>query len=361
MNRDILYNKVIKDDMQEVFNRVTFVKQLYHTTILITGATGMLASYLTYFLIWLNENKEADIHIIASVRNETKCKKIFGRYAEQPYFETVMDDICAPLEKIKCVDYIVHAASLASPQYYGPNPVEVAAPNVIGTYYLLQLAKIKDIKGFLYFSSGDIYGKMPAGTGSFTESQMGTLDPLNPHSCYGESKRMGETWCESFAREYHIPTRIVRIAHTYSPFMDVEKDPRVFASFMKCLIEKRDIIMLSDGSAKRPFCYITDAVVAFLLILLKGADGNAYNLCNMNGLYSIRELADILVNLSDDKSLKVVKRKRDKNDSYMENKANHDNLPDSTKLMELGWNPSVSVSDGFNRVYHFLLSMGRDR
>lgn len=267
MKQNILDSQVIQRDMENIFQRDIPVNQLFGRTVLITGATGMLASYLVYYLIWLNEVKTAGIRIIACVRSPQKCRRVFGSYVDASYFTMLTDDIYQPLRVDGAVDYIIHAASLASPQYYGPNPVEVSAPNVLGTYYLLQLARNKSVKGFLYFSTGDVYGKMPTDAGHFMETQLGIMDPLEAHSCYGESKKMGENWCVSFAREYGVPTRMVRISHTYGPTMDVEHDPRVFSSFMKCLLEKRDIVMLSDGTAKRPFCYAADAVAAFLLIL----------------------------------------------------------------------------------------------
>lgn len=184
------------------------------------------------------------------------------------------------------------------------------------------------------------------------------MDVLDEHSCYGESKRMGENWCASFAREYYVPTRSVRITHTYAPTMDVDHDQRVFASFMKCLMNQQDIVMLSDGSAKRPFCYIADAVAAFLLILLKGENGQAYNMSNEHEFLSIGELADTLVTLDSKKHLKVVRKQRPKDDVYMENKANCGICPSSAKLRSLGWTGEYDVRHGFSQVLRYLKENG---
>lgn len=353
MKHDILHNSIINQDMLDISQRNIPMEQLNGKTILITGATGMLASYLIYYLIWLNENKSTNIKIVALVRNREKCRRCFGKYANKDYFIIRTDDICKPFLINGRVDYIIHAASLASPQYYGPSPVEVSAPNVLGTYYLLQMAREKCVRGFLYFSTGDVYGKMPDNSGYFQETQFGILDPLDPHSCYGESKRMGENWCISFAREYGVPTRMVRIFHTYGPTMNVEHDPRVFASFVKCMLDKQDIIMLSDGKAKRPFCYLADAVAAFLLILLKGEDGQAYNMSNEQAFISIGELADVLVSLEPELHLKVVRKTRSKDDVYMENTSNRENCPSSEKLRKLGWSCKYDVRHGFLRVIRY--------
>ncbi|WP_288312823.1 NAD-dependent epimerase/dehydratase family protein [uncultured Selenomonas sp.] len=351
--KDFLTNPVIQEDMENIFAREVPVRELFGRTVLVSGATGMLASYLVYYLIWLNERQAADIRIIALVRNREKAERRFGRYLSLPYFSVRTDDICKPLMIEESVDYIVHAASLASPQFYGSNPVEVAAPNTLGTYYMLELAKRKSVRGFLYFSTGDIYGKMLGGRTVFDEEQMGIMNPLDEHSCYGESKRMGETWCASFAREYGVPTRVARIAHTYAPTMDIENDPRVFSAFMKCLLHGKDIVMLSDGTAKRPFCYITDAIAAFLLILLKGKDGEAYNVANTEQFISIGELADIISTLDSGEHVKVVHQSRRNCDAYMENRSNHQNCPLTNKLKALGWECQYDVKSGFQRVLRY--------
>lgn len=350
----MLEDNIIIQDMKNIYSRDLPYSQLRGKKVFVTGATGMLASYLVYFLIWLNEYEQYDINIVALVRSKEKCRNCFGEYVDKPYFHICIDDICKPMHIKDGIDYIIHAASLASPQYYGLFPVEVAAPNVLGTYNLLQLAKEKKVSGFLYFSSGDVYGAMPQGIGAFGEETLGTMDPLAEHSCYGESKRMGETWCASFAREYDVPVKIARIGHTYSPTMDVANDPRVFAAFMKCILAGNDIVMHSDGSAMRPFCYVADAVAAFFLILLKGENGEAYNVCNDQQFISVAELAKVLVSLEPGKNLQVVCQKRKLDDNYMENFINKANCPSADKLRKLGWKCDYDVYEGFKRVLEHL-------
>lgn len=350
MNR----SNIIWEDMEDIYARNVEWKTLYKKNILVTGATGMLASYVVYFLIWLNETQKANINIIALARDRQKCRARFGQYLERDYFKLCFDNILEPLRIDEDIDYIIHAASLASPQYYGPNPVDVAAPNVIGIYNLLELARRKKVKGFLYFSSGDVYGKMPDGIGEFSEQKMGTTDPLEPHSCYSESKRMGETLCAAYYRQYGVPTTIARIGHTYGPTMDIANDPRVFASFMKNVCEGKDIVLRSDGTTKRSFCYIADAVAAYFLILLRGESGNAYNVCNTEQFISMNELAEVLVNIRKDVNLHVVHECMVTDGKYVENKDNIANCPSSAKLKKLGWKCHFSVDDGFSRVYRFL-------
>lgn len=350
---EILENPIILSDMEDIYSRHIDFKKIQNKTILVTGAYGMLASYLVFFFIYLNEFQDFNIHIVAQVRNEEKARKIFGIYGSKSYFHIYTKSLLEPWEDAEKADYIFHAASLANPQCYTTCPVEVAEPNAIGTYYLLNYAIKQKVQGILLFSSGDVYGKI-SGVENISEKDYGIMDPLDIHSCYGESKRMLETWGSLFAYEYNVPVTIARIAHTYGPTMDINHDPRVFASFMKAAIQKEDIVMYSDGTTKRPFCYIADAVAAFLTIILKGKAGEAYNLVNSKEFLSIRDLATLISSLPESHPLKVIMAKRDSNDGYLENKNNAANKPIERKLKELGWECHYTAKSGFKRVYDYL-------
>lgn len=344
---------IIYEDMENIYNRNINWLKLKEKTVLITGAYGMLASYIVFFLVWLNEVHKMSIHIIAVGRNEEKAQKCFSDFWKKPYFDFRTDNIAEPIRNMPQVDYIIHAASLASPHFYSVCPIEVAEPNAVGTYQLLKFAVETRCKGFLLFSSGDIYGRTE-NISEITETTVGKLDPLAVHSCYSESKRMAETWCQSYYREKGVPVKIARIGHTYGPTMDIQNDPRVFAAFMKAAVEGKDIIMYSDGKAKRPFCYIADAVAAFMLLLLHGESGEAYNVCNTEQFMSIKEVAEIVANLQPELNLKIVIKKREKSDGYVENNDNRENKPIEKKLKAIGWGCHYNAKEGFGRTLKFL-------
>jgi nucleoside-diphosphate-sugar epimerase len=167
---------------------------------------------------------------------------------------------------------------------------------------------------------------------------------------------MAETMCFSFYKEYEVPIKIARIAHTYSPTMNIDSDPRVFSSFVKNIIEKKNIVMYSDGKSKRCFTYITDAVAAYFKILLEGKSGEAYNVCNTEEFYSIRELAEMLVGLYPEYHLDVEYKQRSSSESYTENNLQSVKsfITDNGKLKGLGFDFKVTVKDGFKRVISFL-------
>ena len=348
-------NNIIKKDLEEIFSKNIDWKLFDNAAVLITGAYGMLASYLTLMLIYLREEKEIRVNIIALVRSKEKFKRKFQEYADKEYIEIYETNLLEPVYIDEKIDYIVHAASLANPNYYATSPIDVLTPNIIGNYHLLNLATQKNVKAYLLFSTGDVYGSVD-GVKTITEDTIGKMDPLDLHSCYGESKRMAETMCLSFYVQNKVPVKIARIAHTYAPTMDIENDPRVFASFVADIINNRDIVMLSDGCAKRPFCYITDAIYAFIKILLDGKSGEAYNVCNQKEFMSIFDLANRLVSIYPERKLKVVRKQRNKADNYLENTTikNLEISISNEKLKDLGWNESVSVDDGFKRVIDYI-------
>ncbi len=347
-----MINKVLREDMENIFNRRYEWNKFDGKKVFISGSYGMLASYIVYFLMYLNIEKHVSVQVIAQGRNIDKAKKRFSQYWEHPDFKFINADILEVNKKLPHMDYIVHAAGLANPRYYNTNPVEVIEPNAIGTYQLLKFALQHKAECFLFFSSGDIYGRVD-GNEDITEDTLGYMDPLETHSCYGESKRLGETLCSAFYKEYGVRTVIARIGHTYGPTMDVENDPRVFAGFIKNALKNEDIVLYSDGSARRPFCYIADATAAFLLLLLKGNGGAAYNVTNTNQFLSIKELAEIIAEIPREK-LKVTFAQRNAADTYLNNSLNQDNKPVEYKLMELGWEHLFEAKQGFERVYRSL-------
>lgn len=344
---------VILKDCEEIFQRNIPWEKLYGKTVLITGAYGMLASYMTDMLIYLNEYHGAGIKIIALVRSENKCRECFGEYTEKPYFKINTSSLDLPIDIDDKIDFIVHAASLASPQHYSLRPIDVITPNAVGTYNLLNLAYRNRAEGFLLFSTGSVYGKVNEAD-FISEEMCGLVDPLNIHSCYNESKRVAETYCKAFFVQRHISTMIVRIWHTYSPTMDYKNDPRVFSSFVNDIVNHRDIVMKSDGLAKRSFCYITDALAGFFLVLLMGVPGEAYNVCNENEFYSILEFAKIMTNIRPEYRLSVIRKQRDINDAYLENTSANFIPPSSKKLRNLGWETKISLREGFTRVLDYI-------
>lgn len=347
-------NQVIWKDMEEIERRGGDWNWLQDKTMLVSGSYGMLASYVVFFLIYLNEaHPDMRVGIVAQGRNEKRMRERFGEYMDRPYFHPFFEDICSPLEYDGPIDYIVHAASLASPQNYSVNPVGTLLPNSVGTYQLLELARRKNVQGFLFFSSGDVYGAVPPSVPQVTEETLGLVDPMALRSCYGESKRIGETMCKAWHHQYGVPAVSIRICHTYGPTCDLSRDERVFAEFTRNLIHGEDIVMKSDGLATRMFCYLSDAAAAFFRVLRDGKRGEAYNMGNSQCMITIRELAERLARAFPEKNIHVRIEKRSESSTYMESPVKNPQIINTDKLMALGWTPTVGIEEGFRRMVEY--------
>lgn len=339
-------NAIIATDLDDIIQANLPWEKLNGKTILITGANGLLPSYLTKSLLhratqFPNEN----ISIIGLVRNIHKAKKVFSDFIDYPFFKLIDNSILSPLKLDEKIDFIIHAASQASPKYYGIDPVGTATPNTIGTYNLLSLAVEKKAEKFLFFSTSEVYGVFDEKS-EITENDLGKVDPTNLRSCYAESKRMGENFCVLFSHQYGLNVSMVRPFHTYGPGLAFD-DGRVFADFVANIVKRENIVMNSDGSAVRSFCYIKDATIGFLTVLLNGEDKHAYNIANPNGEVSIKELANILVGLFPERNLQAIFA-TSSNSNYIPS-AFKKLTPSIDKVKALGWSPSTTIADGFKK------------
>ncbi|QKJ31492.1 NAD-dependent epimerase/dehydratase family protein [Mucilaginibacter mali] len=343
-------NKIIEGDMAYVYQANLPWENFAGQTVLITGASGFLPAYMVETLLYINRQKpDQNITVLALVRNLEKAKTRFKDHLDDKHLILVHKDVCDEMVFDRKVDYIVHAASQASPKYYGVDPVGTLNANVLGTINLMKLAKKDNVRSFLFFSSGDVYGQVDESRIPMKEDHYAHLDPTNVRSCYGESKRMGETICASWFYQYGVPAKMVRPFHTYGPKMLLD-DGRVFADFVNDILNNRDINLNSDGSAQRAFCYLADATIAFFTVLLKGENGQAYNVGNPYQEYSILQLAHIMTGLYPEKGLKVSSvQKTIEGNNYLKSPINR-GTPDISKLEAFGWKPQISAEDGFRKV-----------
>lgn len=342
-----MFTKIIKQDINDILKNKQINWELYRgSTVLITGSTGMLGQYITLTFLYLQ--KIYNIKLILLVRDVEKCKKLFKSFLNRDVKIMFSNFEYLPTINEESIDYIIHAASLASPVFYETVPVDVIIPNTIGLYKLLKLAREKKTKKFLFMSSSEVYGLVNS-QNNYSENDLGIVDCAEIRNCYAESKRMGENLCVSFTKQYGIDTNCVRIYHTYGPTMNIYKDKRAFCEFTKNVVESKNIEIKGDGKAMRPFLYITDAIVAFFIIIQDGKMGEVYNMSNENNYVSIWSLANTLVELYPQKNLKIEKTIRDSSDSYSEKRDENQVTGSSKKLMKLGWVPKVNIEDGFKR------------
>jgi UDP-glucuronate decarboxylase len=348
-------NQVVEEDLALILSASLDWSVFAGKTVLISGANGFLPAYMVETLLYLNEKSEQEpVKVIALVRNIDRGQGRFSHYNGRSDLQLLAQDVCAPIEVDGPVDFIIHAASQASPKYYGIDPVGTLSANIFGTYNLLELARKKEPKSFLYFSSGEVYGEVSEKNIPTNETAHGYLDPVNIRPCYAESKRMGENMCVSWSHQYNVPTKIVRPFHTYGPGMRLD-DGRVFADFVSNVVTGTNIEMHSDGKAIRAFCYLSDATIGFFKVLLNGENGEAYNVGNNAGEINIRDLAYLLANLFPEKGIEVVLKNDMHKAGYLKSEITR-NCPDINKIVKLGWEPEINLQEGFKRTIESYLT-----
>lgn len=344
-------NPIIQEDIEKIISfKAVDWEAFRDKTVLISGANGMLPSYMVETLLFLNVQQHYNIKVVALVRNMEKARKCFCDYTDDSSLEFIVQDVAKPVHYDGDIHYIIHAASQAAPSYYGVDPVGTFKANTLGTINMLELAKDKHVQGFLYYSTGAVYGNLPGEKILLNEDNPGAVNTLDVRNCYGESKRAGENACVCYHYQYGIPTKIVRIFHTFGPRVNLN-DGRVFSDFCKNILNNEDIVLKSDGSAKRSFCYVADAVQAYFLILLSGEPATAYNVGGDEyHEITIRDLSQMLVALFPEKELKVIFDINENDLTYTKMRTPQKQiLPDLSKINSLGWYLSTTVRDSFKR------------
>lgn len=290
--------KIVTQDLERIYNGLTETErsQFDQSTILLTGGAGFLGFYFCQFFAHYQEQLGIKKVICLDNFQVGRPKwlqdlNVEGKI-ELHKFNVITDNI-AEVPGAEEADYIYHMASIASPIFYRKYPIETLDANIWGLRSLLDFYCKKDIKGLVFYSSSEIYGDPTPENIPTPETYRGNVDCQGPRACYDESKRFGETMCYLFHQKHHMPITIIRPFNNYGPGMRLN-DARVPADFAKAVLENRDIVMFSDGSPTRTFCYISDAITGYLKGLLHAKEGlEAYNIGMDQPEISIRRLAEI--------------------------------------------------------------------
>ncbi len=286
-------NFFINEDIEQIVkNTKNELSQLNNKHILLTGGNGFLGKYFTKTIDTFNCEYKKNIKL-TNIDNFVTSKNNFSQNIKSKNIKFVKADAGKKIYIKGKVDYIIHAAGIASPFYYRAKPLETLDVAVNGLRNILELAKNKKAK-VLFFSSSEIYGDPDVRQIPIKETYRGYVNTMGPRACYDEGKRLGETLCYIFNQKYNLHTNIVRPFNIYGPGMQ-EKDYRVLPNFASLIKRKKSIKIYGSGKQTRTFCYISDALNGFFKILIKGRSGEAYNIGNpkpeisMIGLHKLSE------------------------------------------------------------------------
>jgi len=327
------------EDFTDILNQDLDWQFFSNKTILITGVNGFTPSSLTTFFLQLHDQKNINLKIIGLGRSPCKI--------EHKALKIIVQDICTPINLSEPVDIIIHAASKASPVYFAKHPIETLSPNLLGTINLLKFTEKNKINNFIFLSSGTVYGQFEHDDTLLQEDSNGSIDPFESNACYTLSKKMAENICYSWFKEKNTPIKIARLFHTIGPRMQLN-DGRIHSNLIKNILHNETLAIKSNGKALRSFIDINDVISALLFIILKGSNGEAYNIGNPANEISIKGFAELLKSLSNKEDL-IIDIQNQLDEFATKNQRYNVCI---NKLKTLGWYPKVSLNSSINKVLH---------
>ncbi len=351
-------NRIVKEDMEYIFNSVSDKKEKFrNSNIFITGCCGFLGYYFLHFFNLYK--KELGIKSIVAVDNFQVGRPFWvdeivkDGNIELKEFDIIKGDI-STIARDKENSFVIHMASIASPTFYRKYPIQTIEANIWGLKWLLDDYRDTSLRGFLFFSSSEIYGDPTPENIPTPETYRGNVNTVGPRACYDESKRFGETICYEYAKEYKMPIGLARPFNNYGPGMKLD-DKRVPADFAKAVMNNKDIVILSDGKPSRTFCYIADAIAGYLKILLHG-EFDFFNIGIEKPEISVRELAEIYAETAKElfgyEGKVIYQVSDDKN--YTTDNPNR-RCPIITKAQKtLNYAPKIYVREGVKRFLEYL-------
>ena len=337
-------NKIIEEDLLILDrNKKLFLKLFKSKNVLLVGASSFILSYLLIYLVLNIKTINCKLFICIRNKKEFAKKYNFLNFKDENLNIIKFNDI--DKNNIK-FHYIIHSASNSSPKSFQDNPISTYEPNLFWTQKLLEISE-KNNSHFIFFSSGEIYGNFSKNIDPLKIDQTCNSNIFNPNAPYADSKRMAETMCMSWNKERKTKTTIIRLFHTYGPFINLN-DNRIYSYIIKNIIENKSI-NLSNIHNKRCFCYSTDFLKAFLIILDKAKNFEILNVANNNEEYSIKHLSKkleiefkekkLIFNLYNDTEFKKFNIKR----AY----------PNIDRLKKMGWKPKIGVKEGFRKTFEY--------
>ncbi|MGC4017993.1 MAG: NAD-dependent epimerase/dehydratase family protein [Muricomes sp.] len=279
------------EDLDATIKETELFNNFVGKSVFITGATGLICSGLCDLLLRYNEAYDSNIQVYAAGRNEEKVSKRFSKYFNKEYFHYIPYDASVNNQFDFVSDFIIHGASNAYPKAIQQHPIDTMLNNFMGMQELLEYASRVQATNTVFISSSEVYGKKDTAE-PFAEDVYGVIDILNPRSSYPIGKQAAETLCACYSYEKNLPVSIIRPGHIYGPTA-TQLDNRVSSMFAYDVVEGKDLILKSDGSQIRSYCYVLDCATAILTALIRGKTGHAYNVSNPRSIMSIREIAEL--------------------------------------------------------------------
>lgn len=348
----ILYtNEYYMEDVRRTAQLDLPWNRLADKAVLVSGATGMVGSFLIDVIMERNERNGMNCRVYALGRSEEKAKARFGERCDYPLFSFIPYDINRPFvrDDIGTVDFVLHLASNTHPMQYSTDPIGTITTNIIGLQNMLEFACAHKAERFAFASSNEIYGENRGDTEFFGEDYCGYIDCNTLRAGYPESKRCGEALCQAYMKQKGIDVCIPRLTRSYGPTM-LMSDTKAISQFIRKGIAGEDIVLKSAGTQYYSYTYVADAVSGLLTVLLLGKSGEAYNIADEASDMQLRDLAALIAGNA---GRKVVFEIPDAVEAQGYSKATKARL-DGSKLRTLGWKPAYDLRSGIRRTMEIL-------
>lgn len=347
---NIYQNGLYLNDIKNIDNLDIHWNKLAGKSILISGARGMIGSCLIDVIMRKNMTEGLDCKIYALGRNVEAAKIRFAYCYDMPEFAFISGDISKPLEQdLGKVDFVLHLASNTHPALYSGDPIGTITTNILGQLNLLEYAVKHGTQRFLFASSVEIYGENRGDVEKFDENYLGYIDSNSLRAGYPESKRCGEALCQAYKRKYELDIVIPRFSRVYGPSM-LMNDTKALSQFILRAAAGENIILKSTGNQFYSYAYVADAVSGLITVLLRGKNGEAYNVSDEKSDVTLKELAEICANIA---GTEVEFNIPDANESVGYSHATVARL-DNRKLKALGWSAQTDIKSGLLKTIKIL-------
>lgn len=336
-------DSILLEDIKYIAaNEKELLSNLKNSVVLITGATGLLGSQIIKTLLYADYKLALNIQIIGICRSMEKAGAVFGEASKGSNFTIIQGDIRNSFDIEQRIDYMIHCASITKSKEFVTCPAETIWTSLAGTRNMLELAKRKECRGFVFLSSLEVYGQVSKEM-EVTETDLGYIDFLDVRSSYSEGKRMAECICSAYCKEYAVPVKLVRLCQTFGAGVNYN-DTRVFAEFARNVIERKNIVLHTQGNTCRNYLYTRDAVVAILRILIFGEVGEAYNVANEEAVLTIKEMAQLIVKLFPEAGIDI---EYDIGEDVSKWGYNNEMVIklNTDKIKKLGWNAKIHIKE----------------
>lgn len=348
---ELYNNDLYLDDIQFVGKLGLPWVKLQDKSIMLSGATGLLGSFLIDVILEKNCSDNLNCTVYALGRNELKAKDRFSKYADDAHLIFIPYDVKQPFvrEDIGTIDYVLHLASNTHPMQYSTDPIGTITTNIIGLQNMLDFAISHNATRFAFASSNEIYGENRGDVELFDENYCGYINSNTMRAGYPESKRCGEALCQAYKAQTGLNIVILRFTRSYGPTM-LMSDTKAISQFIKKGIAGEDIVLKSAGTQYYSYQYMADSVSGLLTILLCGENGEAYNIAEEHSDIMLKDLASIIAGIN---GKKVVFEIPDAVEAAGYSTATKARL-DGHKLQALGWKPKYNIKSGMERTITIL-------